>query len=208
MTVLKGPCMSLKARGSLAGTIVYTGNRSTHVVKRQNSKTNPNTIPQRSHRNMLRYLAASWTRLIVPAHASWVGNVPITEYSPFHWYLKWNMERWRRGKAPAWWYGNQDSGATPTMTDWATRNRNGYVRLLWPASGYTNVLGVVWHKGNGIGFPVSPSTAIDVQWWIKIRDSLVTDHAKGSGYHYYRIQLFSNNGVLFLQPDTHSIVLP
>jgi len=121
--------------------------------------------------------------------------------------MKWNMERWRRGQAPAWWYGNEDAGAIPSMTAWTLDNHRNYVRLRWPPSGTANILGVMWNKGPSEGFAVTPQTMIDVRNWAHIRDSLITDHPTTPGIHYYRLQLFSVNSVSFIQPDTHSATI-
>ena len=204
MATLKGPCFSLKARGSLASVIVYSGNGPRHVLKRQNHRSNPNTIPQRSHRSMLRYLVASWTRLIAPARASWVNSATAEEPSPYHWYVKFNMGRWRLGKGPCWWYGNEDLGATPSMTAWGLTNHRNWIKLNWPPAGFANTLCAVWHKGPFEDFDVSPQTAIDTRWWIHIRDDLVIDKPQTLGVHYYRLQLFSSNGVGLIHPDSHS----
>lgn len=199
--------MSLKARGSFHKTIVYSGCRSTHVVKRQNRKHNPNTIPQRGHRTMLRCLADVWGRLIPPATASWVNNLPDGEFSAYHWFMKFNLARWRIGKGPCTWFGNQDTGATPTFPSWAITQHFNYVRVLWPTSGFTNVYTATWHRGPGVGFTPTPATAIDSNFWVIYRETIVGDQPLTSGLIYYRLVLYSSNGIEFVQPDTKAALI-
>jgi len=207
MATLKGPLLSLRARGKLGSSLVYTANRGRPVLKTTKRKTNPNTIKQASHRSMLRYLVASWTRLIPPARASWVNNVPAEEYSAYHWYIKWNMERWRRGIGPATWYGLQDTGAAPTMTTWNISDQAGIVRLQWPTSGFTNTVCATWHKGWHEDFDVSPDTAIWTDWWTNYRYRLITDRPTFPGWNYYRLMLYNAHGVEYLTNVTRAYLV-
>jgi len=136
-----------------------------------------------------------------------VNNVPASAASAYHWYLSFNMRRWRLGKGPCTWFGNEDTGNTPSLTSWSLTNHRNWIKLNWPASGYANVLSVIWHKGPVTAFAVSPATAIDVQPWTAVRDTLVIDQPKEPGSHYYRLQLFSYNGIEFIQPTTTAVVV-
>lgn len=206
MATITGPLLSLRARGSLASLLVYTANRGKPVLKTSKRKTNRNTIEQRSHRSMLRYLVQSWIRLIPPARASWVNNVPTDQHSAYHWYLAFNMERWRRGLGPAYWYGLQDSGTTPTMTSWAITQHFGYVRVLWPATGFANVYSAAWHRGSGNDFAVSPQTTIHVDYWPNYRFTQIVDVLPKPGLYEYRLELWNPHGISYVHPDTKSAI--
>ncbi|MCJ7753196.1 MAG: hypothetical protein MUP13_01385 [Thermoanaerobaculales bacterium] len=121
--------------------------------------------------------------------------------------MEFNLARWKLGKGPAWWHGLEDTGVAPTLTAWTLTNHRNYVRLNWPAAGYTNVYLVVWHKGSGPGFAPTPANAIDAQTWMSIRDGLIVDRPTTPGTHYYRLKLFNHNGLEFLQPDTETAVV-
>lgn len=207
MTVLKGPCMSLRARGTFHEILTFSGCRSSHVAKRRNRKSNPNTIPQRGHRSMLAYLAADWTRLIPPATASWVNSATAADFSAYHWFMKFNLARWKLGKGPSWWFGNQDTGAAPSVASWSLTNHKNFIRLIWPAAGYSGVRYAIWHKGAGIGFAPTPATAITVDRWMDVRDHLIVDRPTKPGLHYYRLQVYSATGVGLIHADTNSITV-
>jgi hypothetical protein len=208
MAVLKGPCFSLRARGSLGSTIVYTGNRKTHVVKRQNSRTNPNTIPQRSHRSMLRYLATAWNISIPPSLASWVNNTPPEAASPFHFYMQDGMAHWRIGQAPTWWYGLWGGSTTPAINTWTIKPQGNHVRLAIGGAGRVFLKGVIWHRGLSAGFTVSPSTAIDVQTINDVDNNMVVDVLHSPDEYFYKLQIFNPYGKMVLDPNAKSIVYP
>lgn len=156
---------------------------------------------------MLAFLAASWTRLIGPATASWVASATAEHASPYHWFMEFNLARWKIGKDPSWWWGKEDTGSVPTLATWSMTTHRNYVRLVWPPAGYTNVYGVIWHKGPATPFDVSPRTAIDVQTYTTVRDSLIVDTPKVAGNHYYRLEVFNVYGVPFLHADTKMITV-
>lgn len=207
MVKLIGPCMSMKARGSLASTIVFTANRRTNVLKRQNRKHNRNTILQRSHRSMLRYLAADFRRLIPPAAASWRTNVPDGEISPFHWYMKTNLAFWRNGEAPTAFSFLHGSGGVPIVQTWSVTNHKGLLSVRVQTLGALNVSGGIWHRVPSPGFPPSPATAIDVWHPVLSGQEIPTDRPTEPGTYFYRLQLFNNQGKLATNPLLKVVII-
>jgi len=205
MTVLRGPCFSLAARGTLASTITYTAVRNRPVLKRRSRRHNPDTIEQKAHRNMLRYLTKAWGIAIPPAKASWTTNLPEGEHSAYHWYVKINMERWRRGRAPTWWYPNFETGTPAVILNWSLTAVQNYVRLHINPTGTANVRGVIWHRGDAAGFAPIGANAIDVQLYTSTQTRLIVDRLQRPGTYYYRITYFNPNGRLETHATEHSV---
>lgn len=207
MAVVKAPCMSLRARGTFHQLLTFSGCRSTAVAKRKNRGSNPDTIPQRGHRTMLKCVANLWSTLIPPATASWVNNLPADEFSAYHWFVKFNMARWRLGKGPCVWFGNQDTGSTPSMTSWGIAVHQNYVRLVWPPAGFADIHTATWHRGSPLGYTPTPATAIETRYWPQYRFATAYDHPLIPGLYRYRLVLHSFNGVSYLQPDSKSALI-
>lgn len=162
MATLKGPCFSLKARGSLASTIVYSGCRKTNVLRTMPSKSSRRYLSQAGHRNMLAYLAAAWTQLVPTYLASWVNNVPASEASPYHWFIKTGMERWRRGLGPTENWQHYSGAAAAAIDGWGTVKSLNWIRLTIDTSTRDYVKAVMWHRGPGPGFSPTPANCFAV----------------------------------------------
>jgi hypothetical protein len=197
--------MSLDARGTFHRILTFTANRSTAVAKRKNTRSNPFTVPQRGHRSMLKHVVSMWSWMNPTMKATWATSAPPDEHSAYHWYVKFNLERWRRGKAPCTNYALRDLGTVPTLAAWSLTQHHGYVRLIWPPAGYTNVLTVTWHRNRPVAFTPTPATAIHTSRWIIIRDTLIVDRPTTPGTYWYRLVVQNTNGVQYVHPGYNSI---
>jgi hypothetical protein len=156
---------------------------------------------------MLRYLVANWIHLTAPERASWVADVPAREPSAYHWYVKSGMARWRVGKGPTRTAGVTDQAPTPVILNFICWPWGNYVNLFVVPATPQNVSGLIWHRGSGVGFAMTPKTAIAVETIPHIVAEPVADQVSIPGTYYYRVQYFNNTGLMADAATTYSLVL-
>ena len=196
MVKVAGPMMSMAASGTLADTATFSAWKGRPYVRERVIPSNPKSPAQVGMRSMFRFLTQIWAGLTAGNKATWDDRAKQTAISPFNAYCGYNQDRWHHFKGPT----KQDpaaevgaGGTAPTTTVTA-----GVKELsLSIADGITPpAWGWIIHRSLTTGFTPSRSTLIAaIERTATPTEYLDTPLDTGVTY-YYRIQGFSDDGVL------------
>lgn len=208
MVKLKGPSISLGAAGSLGGSLVFATNKGRAYAKKLTKPHQPRTSPQVSQRALTRYLTRLWSSLTPLAMATWLDAAVPPDESPYHTYLRINLDRWSRFEAPSAVYPVTAvlppcTGLTLTPT---ARNRT---ILLHPAFGAAAVnAGYILHR-NAVPFvaPAKSNCIAAAQLTSTVTQDLV-DGPLAAGAYYYRAVPFSYDALFGAPSAEVSAVIP
>jgi len=95
MTLLTGPLLSEQARGTLAGLLTFSRRRGRNVAGRRNHPKQPRTEAQRATRLFMTWLTKAWAEISAADQASWLNFDETPLLSPYHAYLKHNIDRFK-----------------------------------------------------------------------------------------------------------------
>lgn len=96
MVKLIGPLQSTYASGTLGRLLEYSQHpRGPRAGRRRNPKQ-PRTLAQRSTRIFMAWLARAWSTIDVADKATWKNSPWIQSLSPYHCYLKHNVNRYKQ----------------------------------------------------------------------------------------------------------------
>jgi hypothetical protein len=99
--------MSFDARGQLGKTLIFAKHGQTNYSKSYAVPTNPKSAAQTVQRVMVAAITKQWASLSAPYQASWLPLATSRQSTPYHAYLWYNLDRWRRRLLPV---------PTPTTT--------------------------------------------------------------------------------------------
>jgi len=71
MAIVKGPLMSLDARGQVGKSVVFIGWKGIKTLRQHVVPANPNTDPQKAQRGIMRFLVALWKTLPAASKIAW-----------------------------------------------------------------------------------------------------------------------------------------
>lgn len=114
MALITGPLLSLDARGSVAGSLVFSNWKGRPYVRQLVTPSNPKSAGQVSTRAMFKFLAQAWAALSAADKATWEDLAAATTISAFNAYVAYNQNRWTQF---TWPYDRPTptAGAVPVM---------------------------------------------------------------------------------------------
>lgn len=102
MATVKGPLMSMDARGTVGGAIVFGGWKGQQWVRRHAIPNNPNTPGQVAQREIFAMAVAGWKVLTDPNKASWEVGATASgqKVSGFNYFTSAYISSMREGTTP------------------------------------------------------------------------------------------------------------
>jgi hypothetical protein len=196
MATTKGPLMSLDASGTVGSAIVFSHWKGRNVVRRHAVPANPQSAGQVAVRALLKFLSQQWSGLTAGNQATWDDPASGPNISPFNAYVGYSGNRWTHYGGPTKEYPAAESNAggdAPTTTPTAAVKEIS----LSIADGVTPPdWGWAIHRSTSTGFTPSKSTLVAmVERTGTPTVYLDTPLLTGTAY-YYRIQGFSDDGVM------------
>jgi len=196
MARVKGPLFSMDARGSIGKTLVFSVWRGINYVRRHAIPSNPKSAAQLSFRSMMKFLSQIWNGLSAANKATWDDRSDSLNISPFNAFVGYSQTRWNHYKGPTKEYAAAEAGEggdAPTTTP-----SNGVKEIsLSIAHGVASpAWGWIIHRSTTTGFTPSRSTAVAVMATAADPDVYLDAPLVTGTPYYYRIQGFSDDGVL------------
>ncbi len=210
MVVLKGPSLSVQARGSIGNTLIFSNWKGRSTLKFSPKVSNPKTAPQVGRRAMLRFLATSFASLSAADIATWLPLALNGEISTYNAWVAFNMNRWGQFLYPTKAYPPSDTLGSGEITGFslATRNRTFKIRI---DQGEMNAnWGYHLHRSTSSGFTPSLDNVIRIGFWDWHQNDTIyyVDGPLQPGTYYYEVNTFSESGYaegLFVPPLTGTI---
>lgn len=100
MVKLTAPLLSLDARGQLGKSLIYAKHGQTNYAKAYNVPANPKSALQVAQRTIVSFITKQWALLSAPYQALWSELAALRSTTPYHAYLYYNLDRYRRGLLP------------------------------------------------------------------------------------------------------------
>jgi len=94
MALVKGPLLSLDARGQVAGAIVFGNWKGRPTVRKLVTPSNPQTGAQSGQRAGVQFLSQAWAGIAAAQQALWQDLADEGKFSPFNAYIRFNLDRW------------------------------------------------------------------------------------------------------------------
>lgn len=101
MARTSAPLLSLDARGSVAGALVYSSWKGRPYVRQLVRPANPKSASQVGMRSMMAFLSQAWAGLGAVAQALWEEIAADLNVSPFNAYVRFNQRNWRDFLSPS-----------------------------------------------------------------------------------------------------------
>jgi hypothetical protein len=96
MVKVTGPCFSLDASGSIAGTVTFSKWKGRPYARQLVRPANPRSAGQTYNRAMFKFLSQSWAVFGPSAEqSSWQTQADELKVSPFNAYVRANMRDWQ-----------------------------------------------------------------------------------------------------------------
>lgn len=172
MVKIKGPGLSQEASGKFADLLTYAKLPTGAYLKRKVKPANPRTGLQVGHRAMVAYLGPYWKTMNPKFQESWRLRAELTQISPYHAFLSYNLARWGNYMGPL----RIDIGPTlyPPLQPLASSMVGGVGMLTYGA--YCGVAPSLW------GYAV----AISLDWGVwPQRDQTVICYTGNTGAFAY-----------------------
>jgi hypothetical protein len=190
-----GPLLSLDARGSIGGSLTFSGWKGRSYVRRLVTPANPKSNAQTGVRSMMKFLSQAWADLSAPNKATWEDLAAQINASPFNAYVKYNLKNWRDFLTPSHAYpaeraGEVDNPGTPVCT---LQGRTILVTSVVPSSIGDNWGAIIFRSPTGT-FTASWNNAIGVV--VALSGATVTyyDGPLDPGTYYYQLGGFTDEG--------------
>lgn len=194
MPKITGACMSSEARGTLARILTFLKTRRGAVLKKRQSPADPKTFNQLYRRWMFSFLQKNWGDLELVDKESWSGPAEYYKVSLNNAYLGTNMERWDRFQVPSAYLPIQQTGAPGTVAIWTAQPEANRIRLTLSLSAVNQNWGMILYFSRG--FPPGHIRQHVIQ--INVQRDQLTHHyyfyPQNSGFHWFKISLFTHNG--------------
>jgi hypothetical protein len=183
---VKGPCFSTSAAGRLGQTLVFR--RSPHgvIVELRKKQPDPRAVRQISQRAALDLIARLWRHLPLPDRLAWASLVPREGASPYHAFVRRNLQRWRGYLAPIRVPGEQPPAENPSggglSLDVAANRVDGRVYVNNPADG----IAIFFHRSKAELFHCNQANLIHAIPLTVAAYYGFTDSQLAPGRYFYR----------------------
>ncbi len=186
MVKLKGPLLSALASGKLGKAIQFDARRTGTVAGARRIPTQPRTEAQRATRLFLPFLAADWRDLTTAHRATWQSAPNADTQSPYHAYMKYNVDRWQHFPGHHWY--PQTWHAFPTRTFPAAENTDPGTRFhIATAAGPGYLMHTISITSENDGSLFSYHRYSPEEPEPSPRNLVALFQPLGTGYHYHRI---------------------
>lgn len=95
MVKLKGPLFSTHASGTIGRLLEYSTHQGRPRAGRRRVPAQPRTLAQRSTRIFVAGLSKAWSAIGIADKASWNNHPDVGNLSPYHVYLRHNIDRYK-----------------------------------------------------------------------------------------------------------------
>ena len=163
MVKLKGPGLAKGASGTLAGILTFGKTKGRSYLKKRSVPSQPKTPLQRSNRAAVEQLTKRWNEVAPTYEEDWHQLALELDLTPYHAYLKTNLDRWSIGRGLIF---TPPGYITPYTAEYSAFTATGQNRRIvfsftldtynWERYAYLNAaLGeaspIGWHNIVGIG---------------------------------------------------------
>jgi len=194
MARVSGPLLSVRASGTVGGSIQYRATAGRAVVCLPRALRGSNGLSSTSRRAVYSGLARLWKALDPSTAGDWANARTQDDTSNWAAFLRVNLDRWGNYLQPAAARPDIDA-ATPGFPGTLSPKKNGF---YWSVSYGLTVGGIglfcIMHHSTTNGFTPTRSTAIDM---IALSPSLVVQRIMGkfpAGTHYFRTAIANLHG--------------
>jgi len=186
MATVSAPLMSLDASGTIAGAIVFSKWKGRNYVRRHAIPANPQSGLQVSMRSMMRFLSQSWTLTPVDP-TTWLAGGESLRISPFNYFIRENMIRWRQYRGPSTEYPAAQDGTPPSAPTTTPTGGVHSIQLSIADGGTPPDFAWIIHRSPTTGFIPSLSNVVAVIV-PTATPTIYIDHPLVAGSYYYRIR--------------------
>lgn len=192
--------MSPEAHGTLARILTFLRTRRGAVLKKRQSPTNPKTFDQLYRRWMFFFLQSNWTALEEVDKLSWSEMASFFDVSINNAYLGENMQRWDRFAVPSAYLPIQQTGSPGTVDLFSAIRDNNRINIGLRLTPISQNWGMILYFAHG--FPPNHIRAHVIQVNIHVVSSTkyYYYYPTTTGYHWFKISLFSMNGERYDYP--------
>jgi len=207
MAIVKGPCMSLDASGSLAGAVVFSKWKGRNYIRQLVTPANPKSGAQSGFRASMKFLSQSWAGLTAGNQATWETRAADRTISEFNAYTSLNQLRWRNFLTPTKEDPAAEASTPPSAASGAATAgvRQATIDLT---DGVTAPdWGYVLFRSKTTGFTPAISNAIALVPWDVAGVTQYIDTPLDPGTYYYRSKGFNDDGIAGALDVEFSVVI-
>ena len=200
MPKLTGPCMSPTARGTLARVLTYLRTRRGALVKKRSTPSDPATFDQLYRRWMFSFLQRNWTALELIDKQSWSDLADFYQVSLNNAYLGENMERWDRFAVPSAYLPIQQTGSPGTIAVFAAAKDHNRIKITLDLGAINQNWGMILYFSHGFPPQFIRQHVIQINLQNDIHPKYYYYYPTASGFHWFKISLFTHNGERYDYP--------
>lgn len=152
MVKVRGPSLSLRAGGSLAGVLTSSSWKGRGYIKKLTVPTNPNTPAQASMRAIEAALARAWDTVPAARQGTWSPAAAADNLSPFNAFCRTNLRRWRSFLGPSSYYPPTNYGFPLTIASEAATGRKRTILVSATCTSITVEGFILFFRGSSPGF--------------------------------------------------------
>jgi len=207
MVKLTGPSLSAAASGSIANTVTFSKCKGQNYLRKHAIPANPKTALQTSTRCMLRFLSQAWKSIDTTPKASWAARAAELNLSPYHAFIKANLQRWTQFHSPSQTHPSPQTGTQPYATFHQCYGAPRCAHLLFKIYTLQNVWGFIIFRSTASSFPTGPSNAIHILPVTETGDLPYIDSDLDPGTYYYNARHFTTEGLLAAEESERSAIV-
>lgn len=205
---VQGPLHSALASGTLGRTLCYRATARGVLVEIRPPYPDRRSPAQRSQRAALDVMARIWKQLPLPDRLAWASIVPRTAPTPYHAFLRHNLQRWR-GYLPPLRRPTPDPLGEPASggglsLDVAPRRVTGKVYVNLPRDG----LALFFHRSTEPLFHCGGHNLVSALPLGPPGYHTFTDSPLAPGTYYYRHRYAQPDGAWSAEGTVRAAVVP
>jgi len=200
--------MSLGASGTLADAITFSIWKGRPYVRERVIPSNPKSGAQIGRRAMLKFLSQYWTILATADKATWQDLADEIVASPFHAYIKQNLEYWHNFLSPSQVIARAQVGAGSNRAITTCAWEENRIKISTTATIANQYWGIIYFASLTTPIVEAVGKAIIVELDIDLlaRDTFWTPPSVATWY--FDSMTFSDDGVLSAAGGEQSAVPP
>jgi hypothetical protein len=195
MVKVYGPLLSMDASGTIANAATFSKWKGRNYVRSRVVPSNPKTGPQVGMRASLKFLSQIWFGLTTVNKATWTLLAAATNISPFNAFTSYNQRRWRSHKSPTKSHPAAEVGAIASAPTTTPAGGIRQIQLSIADGATPPTWGWIIYRAAVTGFTPAYSNCIALIPRTAT-PTIFVDAPLVAGTYYYRIQGYTDDGVL------------